>query len=308
MCIALITPIKLFSKFTRFDFLDLDKNGFIGAAELRHILVCMGEMVTDEEIDMMISMLDFNGDGQVNADEFMAMVTDFDPSRDDFEPGNSIISPPHSNDENVDNKGENESEDVADADLSKREAKCKLLSAIVSSKREMPYRRERFFKVTKDVISFSEVDQGSSRQWRANIQDMANLFSLSVEAVETQDLFRAFTTNHINKIVDLRHILMGMTNFISGITTDEKCSLAFEFYDERKSGLLTLDEIEQLLVGSHLHQSRSAVLRKAKMVMSSADVHYAGGIKFEQLKEVATKFPNLVFPVGAFRQLDFDTN
>eukprot|EP00590_Aulacoseira_subarctica_P007769 CAMPEP_0172421870 /NCGR_PEP_ID=MMETSP1064-20121228/8099_1 /TAXON_ID=202472 /ORGANISM="Aulacoseira subarctica , Strain CCAP 1002/5" /LENGTH=781 /DNA_ID=CAMNT_0013162483 /DNA_START=135 /DNA_END=2476 /DNA_ORIENTATION=- len=279
---------------TAFDFLDLDKNGFIGAAELRHILVGMGEMVTDEEIDMMISMLDFNGDGQVNADEFMAMVSDFDPSRDDFEPGKSIISPPHYNNENDDNKGEKGSADVEDADLLKRDVKRKLFSAMVSSKSEIPYRRERFFKVAKDVISFSEVDQGSSRQWRANIQDMANLFSLSAEAVETQDLFRAFTTNHINKIVDLRHILMGLTNFVSGITNDEKCSLAFEFYDERKSGLLTLDEIEQLLVGSHLHQSRSAVLRKAKMVMSSADAHYAGGIRFEQLKEVATKFPNLV--------------
>lgn len=271
-------------------------------------MVGMGEMVTDEEIDMMISMLDFNGDGQVNADEFMAMVSDFDPSRDDFEPGKSIISPPHYNNENDDNKGEKGSADVEDADLLKRDVKRKLFSAMVSSKSEIPYRRERFFKVAKDVISFSEVDQGSSRQWRANIQDMANLFSLSAEAVETQDLFRAFTTNHINKIVDLRHILMGLTNFVSGITNDEKCSLAFEFYDERKSGLLTLDEIEQLLVGSHLHQSRSAVLRKAKMVMSSADAHYAGGIRFEQLKEVATKFPNLVFPAGAFRHLDFETN
>ena len=29
----------------------------MGAAEIRHILVCMGELITDEEIDMMISMV-----------------------------------------------------------------------------------------------------------------------------------------------------------------------------------------------------------------------------------------------------------
>lgn len=42
-----------------------DHNNFVGAAEIRHILVCMGEMITDEEIDMMISMVDLDGDGQV---------------------------------------------------------------------------------------------------------------------------------------------------------------------------------------------------------------------------------------------------
>lgn len=37
----------------------------MGAAEIRHILICMGELITDEEIDMMIQMVDFDGDGQV---------------------------------------------------------------------------------------------------------------------------------------------------------------------------------------------------------------------------------------------------
>lgn len=46
-----------------FRFIDLDKNNFIGAAEVRHILVCMGELVTDEEIDAMIYLVDADGDG-----------------------------------------------------------------------------------------------------------------------------------------------------------------------------------------------------------------------------------------------------
>lgn len=32
-----------------FKFLDLDHNMHLGAAEIRHILVCMGELITDEE-------------------------------------------------------------------------------------------------------------------------------------------------------------------------------------------------------------------------------------------------------------------
>ena len=39
---------------------------FIGAGEIRHVLICMGELITDEEVDEMIRMVDFDGDGQVS--------------------------------------------------------------------------------------------------------------------------------------------------------------------------------------------------------------------------------------------------
>ncbi|CAN0013319.1 unnamed protein product, partial [Hapterophycus canaliculatus] len=44
---------------------DLDKNKFVGAAEIRHVLVNIGEQVTDDEVDEMIRMVDKDGDGQV---------------------------------------------------------------------------------------------------------------------------------------------------------------------------------------------------------------------------------------------------
>jgi Ca2+-binding EF-hand superfamily protein len=69
------------SKFTdkeirdAFDSFDLDRNDFVGAAEIRHVLVNIGENVTDEEIDEMIKMCDKDGDGQVSFPEFYMMVT-----------------------------------------------------------------------------------------------------------------------------------------------------------------------------------------------------------------------------------------
>ena len=54
---------------------DLDKNNFVGAAEIRHVLINIGEQVTDEEVDEMIRMVDTDGDGQVSWTEFYAMVT-----------------------------------------------------------------------------------------------------------------------------------------------------------------------------------------------------------------------------------------
>ena len=43
-----------------------DGNGFISAAELRHVIANFGEKLTDEEVDQMIREADIDGDGQVN--------------------------------------------------------------------------------------------------------------------------------------------------------------------------------------------------------------------------------------------------
>ncbi|GMH68284.1 hypothetical protein TL16_g04892, partial [Triparma laevis f. inornata] len=57
-----------------FQAFDLDKNNFVGAAEIRHVLINIGETVTDEEVDEMIRMVDTDGDGQVGFEEFFGMV------------------------------------------------------------------------------------------------------------------------------------------------------------------------------------------------------------------------------------------
>ena len=52
-----------------------DGNGFISAAELRHVMTNLGEKLTDEEVDEMIREADIDGDGQVNYEEFVRMMT-----------------------------------------------------------------------------------------------------------------------------------------------------------------------------------------------------------------------------------------
>ncbi len=46
-----------------FKVFDKDGNGFISAAELRHIMTNLGEKLTDEEVDEMIREADIDGDG-----------------------------------------------------------------------------------------------------------------------------------------------------------------------------------------------------------------------------------------------------
>ncbi|OWF56441.1 Calmodulin [Mizuhopecten yessoensis] len=58
-----------------FQVFDKDGNGFISAAELRLVMTNLGEKLTDEDVDEMIIEADLDGDGQINYDEFVRMMT-----------------------------------------------------------------------------------------------------------------------------------------------------------------------------------------------------------------------------------------
>ncbi len=45
---------------------DRDNNGFISAAELRHVMTSIGEKLTDDEVDEMIREADQDGDGRID--------------------------------------------------------------------------------------------------------------------------------------------------------------------------------------------------------------------------------------------------
>ncbi|URE02718.1 hypothetical protein MUK42_19654 [Musa troglodytarum] len=53
---------------------DKDQDGFISAAELRHVMTNLGEKLADEEVDEMIREADVDGDGQINYDEFVKIM------------------------------------------------------------------------------------------------------------------------------------------------------------------------------------------------------------------------------------------
>lgn len=53
---------------------DKDGNGYVSAAELRHVMTRLGEKLSDEKVDEMIRSANTDGDGQVNYEEFVRML------------------------------------------------------------------------------------------------------------------------------------------------------------------------------------------------------------------------------------------
>ncbi|XP_070610997.1 calmodulin-like [Erythrolamprus reginae] len=58
-----------------FQVFDRDGNGYISAAELRHIMTNLGEKLSHEEVEEMLKVADLDGDGQINYDEFLRVMT-----------------------------------------------------------------------------------------------------------------------------------------------------------------------------------------------------------------------------------------
>ena len=52
-----------------------DGNGFINRMELRHVMMNLGEKITEEECDAMVEEADIDGDGSINYEEFYGMMT-----------------------------------------------------------------------------------------------------------------------------------------------------------------------------------------------------------------------------------------
>ncbi|XP_017786669.1 PREDICTED: calmodulin-beta-like isoform X2 [Nicrophorus vespilloides] len=54
---------------------DKNNDGLISSNELRHVMTSLGERLSEEEVDDMIKEADLDGDGQVNYDEFVTILT-----------------------------------------------------------------------------------------------------------------------------------------------------------------------------------------------------------------------------------------
>ncbi|KAM4015670.1 calmodulin-like isoform 1-T2 [Anomaloglossus baeobatrachus] len=57
-----------------FRMFDEDGDGYLSAAELRHVMIHLGEKSTDEEVDEMFREADIDEDGEINYEEFVQMM------------------------------------------------------------------------------------------------------------------------------------------------------------------------------------------------------------------------------------------
>lgn len=275
-----------------FRFIDLDKNNFIGAAEIRHILVCMGELITDEEIDMMISMVDLDGDGQISIDEFRTLVLHPNPGDIDVQ---KLVADKKM--EELDKNLQLEKGKQTDMDqesfqrqkeIQLRESKKKLL---VEFLRE----NEFVFETLKHSFGrYAEIPKENRLGGRVDFSQFCAV--LKQEPVgENLRLFSLFDPERTGT-VDFREFILTALNFVE-VGREVRIRFIFVMFDDDKTGFISLAEVEQILRGNHI-ASLASVQRKAQTIMKQTGKE-TNSINLNEFIVVSKKFPNILFPAVA---------
>ncbi|RYZ13640.1 MAG: hypothetical protein EOO70_08390, partial [Myxococcaceae bacterium] len=212
---------------------DLDKNNYVGAAEIRHVLINIGETVTDEEVDEMIRMVDSDGDGQVSWEEFYSMVTGGKkppPTLGVEARGGAAAAkasaPPPPTGQNV---------------VQARNAKKTALEEFAKENNLKPETIKKAYK------RFQATDKDKS-----GVIDYTEFCEiLQVDpAPLCEKVFRLYDYDKTGQI-DAREFLIAVANY-TGASKEDKLKFAFMSFDEDGNGVITKAELLKILKSNHM--------------------------------------------------------
>ena len=273
-----------------FRFIDLDKNNYIGAGEIRHILVCMGEMITDEEIDMMISMVDLDGDGQVSFKEFRTLVLHPNPGLVDM---HKEINVEKDNELMKDKQimtGKSQGLDLLtfqrQKEILQREQKKRMILNFIDD-------NEASFEFVQHAYStFVELPKEQRINGRVKFPQFCSI--MKIEPITEYRKLHEFYDDEETGDMDVREFLLSMMNFIT-VDRETRLKFSFEMFDEAKTGYIAQREVEEILRGNHI-LTLNSVKRKAETIMKQANSTKTGSITLKEFLVVSKKFPNILFP------------
>lgn len=310
-----------------FDCIDVDRNGFIGASELRHILLCSGVNPKDEEIDEMIRMLDNDGDGQITYQEYESL----------FRTENAVLSemlvrkPKAVVQKQEEDALEEEGEKVRKGMLMQKglgalfHASKKNKEAVERSSTDMSRSRSNdnimeaaaAGVVTGDLAGgtgemnplgsklkpsfvkkiykkFKEVDKDGSGSI-----DYAE-FCMIMEQEDTpimKRMFEMFDSDH-SGLIEMKEFMVGLAGFTTA-DRGERTKFAFMMFDEDGSGFIERHELAKILKANFMSSKaddQDINRRTDKILRTAGQDPRTGKLDFAQFCEISNRTPGLMFP------------
>jgi len=278
------TDEEIWEAFTAFD---LDKNNFVGAAEIRHVLINIGEQVTDDEVDEMIRMIDRDGDGQVSFPEFFDMVT------------GGRQPPPGLGAGGAKGGGTPSAAQGSGKGGGVGTAPPPTGQSVVAARNAKKAALDEF---ARDNNLKPESIKKSYKRFQATDKDKSGMIDytefcevLQVDpSPQGERLFQLFDYDKSGQI-DVREFMIALSNF-TGAGKDDKLKFSFMIFDEDGNGVITKGELTRILRANHMASSDAEVGRKADTIMQQADKDGDGVVTFDEFVIVSKKFPNILFP------------
>mmetsp|Transcript_2940 Transcript_2940/g.10402 ORF Transcript_2940/g.10402 Transcript_2940/m.10402 type:complete len:381 (-) Transcript_2940:918-2060(-) len=283
---------------------DLDKNGYVGAAEISHILSCLGEKVTDDEVDEMILMADLDGDGQVSYDEFVKLIQSFagmpmpaaapgvgpnagmmagagaagmmmgPPGQ---QPGGMMMGGPPVGGAMVPAGGGGPAPAPTGNPVQDMES-FQRMHGLQSDQLKKLYKK--FLEIDKDKTGMVDINEFCR--------------ILRVERSPfVERLFSMFDTDR-GGLIDLKEFIVGLSN-VGTEARENKVKFAFQVFDLDGSGFIDMDELRKIVKATNM-ASEKQLDKRVKWLMSQCDKNGDGKVSYEEFIGLAKKFPNIVFP------------
>ena len=251
---------------------DLDKNGYVGAAEIAHILQSMGEKATDDEVDEMILMADLDGDGQVSFEEFFKLISSFQ----------GMPPPP-----NMPGGGGGMQQMGGAFGAGAAPPPGNPVQDMESFQKMHGLDNDALKKVYKQFLAVDTDKSGL-----VDINEFCRL--LRVERSQfVERLFGMFDTDKTGTI-DLKEFVVGLSN-VGTAAREDKVKFAFQVFDLDGSGTIDADELKKIVKATNMASAKQ-LDRKTEWLMKQCDTDGDGNISYEEFVNLAKKFPNIVFP------------
>lgn len=288
-----------------FNTFDLDKNRFVGAAEISHILALIGEEVTDEEVDEMIRICDTSGSGQVTYDEFYKMMTSPPPPVPVPAAGAAHKAGEKARRGAIRKYIENHN--------STGDASLKELYGDASAKKEVPLQSngatiERLVSILSGGLNkikpsqvkkvykrFQDIDKDKSGA--IDFHEFCLALDMDDNAL-TRQMFRVFDMDDSGTI-EVKEFIVVLSRYTTASKT-EKIKFAFMMFDENGSGLLERAELVTLLKATSglVDGLTDAELEdRADKVYEFLNLDRDAPIHYEDFLKLAQTNTGLIFPV-----------
>ena len=251
---------------------DLDKNGYVGAAEIAHILQSMGEKATDDEVDEMILMADLDGDGQVSFEEFFKLISSFQ----------GMPPPP-----NMPGGGGGMQQMGGAFGGGAAPPPGNPVQDMESFQKMHGLDNDALKKVYKQFLAVDTDKSGL-----VDINEFCRLLRVE-RSPFVERLFGMFDTDKTGTI-DLKEFVVGLSN-VGTAAREDKVKFAFQVFDLDGSGTIDPDELKKIVKATNMASAKQ-LDRKTEWLMKQCDTDEDGNISYEEFVNLAKKFPNIVFP------------
>jgi serine/threonine-protein phosphatase 2B regulatory subunit len=303
----MMSPEEVKEAFREFD---LDKNGYVGAAEISHILQSMGEKATDDEVDEMILMADLDGDGQVSFDEFFKLISSFQGMPP---PPNAALQQMGGMQQQQAMMMQQQQQQMAMGGgggggmMGGQQQQMGVgmggvgqpQSHITAPPPGNPVQDMESFQkmhgLNNDALKkvykqFLAIDRDKSGM--IDINEFCRLLRVE-RSPFVERLFSMFDADRTG-LIDLKEFVVGLSN-VGTEARENKVKFAFQVFDLDGSGTIDSEELRKIVKATNM-ASEKQLNRKVEWLMRQCDTDGDGKISFDEFVNLAKKFPNIVFP------------